>query len=101
MTDFEKQLRALIATAIRDEVKRAVREATLPVQFLSTEEAADVADVATGTIRRWVKTGKLTGHKAGRVLRIDRRELEQMLREGGKASNDQLTPEQLAAKAFG
>ncbi len=98
--DLEMGLRALIVSVIRDEVRRAVNDAVKADEFLSTTAAADVADVAPATIRRWVSEGKLTRHQAGRVIRVSRAELEQLLRDSG-ASNDELTPEQLADKAFG
>ena len=98
--DLEGGLRTLIVEVIRDEVRRAVATATMPDEYLSTVAAARVADVAPGTIRRWIKDGRLTRHKAGRVIRVSRHELERMLRDGDP-SNDELTPEQLADKAYG
>ncbi len=44
--------------------------------------------------------GKLTRHKAGRVYRVSRIELERLLKSGASASNDS-TPEELAVKMFG
>lgn len=97
---IEEGFRALIVEVIREEVRRAVNDAIRPDEFLSTSAAAKVAHVKSGTIRRWVSTGKLTGHRVGkRILRIDRGELERFLRKG--ASNDEMTPEQLADKIFG
>lgn len=98
--DIETGLRALIVEVIRDEVRRAVNDAIRADEFLSTTAAAKVAHVKSGTIRKWVRSGKLTGHRVGkRILRINRTELEQLLRRG--ASNDDLTPEEMAVKAFG
>jgi len=96
---FEDMLRAMITQFVRDEVRRQVAEATRVDDYLSTARAAELADVAPNTIRRWVHDGKLTRHKAGRVIRISRNELERLLRDG--ASNDELTPEEHAAKALG
>ncbi len=95
---LEHKLRLVIAEVIRDEVKRAVKDAMRPDEMLSTTAAAKVAGVAVVTIRRWAQGGKLTQHRAGRVLRVSRLELERLLKVG--ASND-ATPEQLATKMFG
>lgn len=99
-SDLEGGLRSLIVSVIRDEVRRAVNDATKADEFMSTAAAAKAADVAPGTVRRWIKDGKLTRYTAGRELRISRANLEKLLREGD-ASNDELTPEQLADKVFG
>lgn len=98
MSEFETKLRALIADVVRDEVRRAVADATKADEFLSTEAAAAVAKVAPGTIRRWVKERRLARANTGRHIRVSRNELERMLKAG--PSND-LTPEQLARKMFG
>lgn len=99
-SDLEGGLRALIVSVIRDEVRRAVTDATKADEFLSTAAAAQVADVAPGTVRRWIKDGKLCRYQAGRELRVSRADLEKLLREGS-ASNDELTPEEMAAKVYG
>ena len=39
-------------------------------EYLTTTDAATVASVNEGTIRRWVRAGKLRGYRAGRVLRV-------------------------------
>jgi len=71
-------------------------------EYLSTTDAATVASVNEGTIRRWVRAGKLRGYRAGRVLRVRRDELDRMLATGrrvtSKASNDE-SPEELALRA--
>jgi excisionase family DNA binding protein len=59
----------------------------------------EVASVAEGTIRRWIREGKLVGHKAGRVVRVKRADLEALLRAGGR--RDEASPEELARRAFG
>ena len=73
------------------------------VEALVTTDAATVASVNEGTIRRWVRAGKLRGYRAGRVLRVRRDELDRMLATGrrapSKASNDE-SPEELAMRAI-
>lgn len=46
---------------------------------LSLARAARRADVAAGTIRRWIREGRLTARRAGRVYRIGHDELERFL----------------------
>ena len=98
--NIETMINTLVKQAVHEEVTRAVKEATRPDEFLSTRTAAKIADVSLGTIRRWVDTGKLTEHRAGSRIRVSRNELERLLKSWG-ASNDELSPEQLAAKRFG
>ena len=100
MSQTLRMVSAELEAMIDAKVKRAVADATRVDEFLSTDKAAKVADVHPDTIRRWVRERKLTGHKAGSRIRVSRLELERFLRTGG-ASNDELSPEELAAKAFG
>lgn len=93
------QLVKAIVDEARKEARREVLVATTPDEYLSTRAAANLADVTPGTIRDWCAQGKLKKHKAGRVIRVSRRELETLLRSG--AANDQLSPEELAARRFG
>lgn len=94
---IEETIRGLVAQAVRDELRKL---ATGPAdEYLSTNAAARLADVATGTIRRWIKKGRLRNYHAGRLVRISRHDLERLLRDG-TASNDSLNPEQLAAKKY-
>lgn len=99
-TNIETLMRSMVKQMVREEVSAAVREATRVDEYLSTSSAARLADVTQGTVRRWVKAGKLQCHRAGRVLRVSRLELERLLKSGG-ATNDELSPEELAAKRFG
>lgn len=97
---FLASLRELIATVVREEMAKAHAQATEPDEYLSTNEAGAVAKVAPGTIRRWIREGRLVGHRAGRVVRVRRADLEQLLRAGG-LSHAELSPEELARRDFG
>jgi excisionase family DNA binding protein len=96
MSDALEGLRALIADVVRSELGKNAE----PDEYLSTFAAADFAKVAPGTIRRWVKRGKLRDHRAGRLMRIRRSDLERLLRDGAP-SNDSFTPEQIARGKYG
>ena len=95
--------RPLISEVVREEL--AKQQPAAPDLFLSTRAAAAVAGVAPGTIRRWIDEGRLTGHHAGRVLRIRRTELERLLaaaprRSRRRAAVADMTPEALARRDF-
>lgn len=97
-SDVLDGLRAFIAQAVRDEL-RALGSG-LPDEYLSTREAAKLAKVAIGTIRRWLREGRLAPHHAGRHLRISRADLERALRTGRPRAQSG-TPEQLARRDYG
>lgn len=94
---LESDLRELVRGVVREELAR-LRPS--PEEYLSPAVAARIARVAASTIRRWIRQGRITGHKAGRAVRIRRADLESFLRSGGNAEID-LTPEQLADRDFG
>lgn len=100
MTDPIDALRAFIAQVVRDELARQRPAAPAADEYLSVARAAAVADVAPGTVRRWIREGRLVGHHAGRVLRVRRTDLEALLRGGGRRDRE-LTAEQLADRDFG
>jgi len=82
-TTFEALVRRLVRDAVREELTAfaqtpgALRNGD--DVYLSVAKAARVADVAPGTIRAWIRSGRLTSKRAGRVLRISRAELEQFM----------------------
>ena len=94
MSDLEQLVRSIV----RDELAKA-KPANDVTEFLSTTEAAEFASVAPGTIRRWIREGKLRDHRAGRLVRVLRTDLEKLLKEPWQV--DSLTPEQRARREFG
>jgi excisionase family DNA binding protein len=100
---------------VRDTVREVLRE-ELPLHanarrnaaplvsaedgFLSVTKAAQLADVAPGTIRAWIRAGRLTEQRAGRVLRVSRRELAQFM-TGLPTGPSGAETERRAAKLFG
>lgn len=91
----EAALRALIA----EEVGRALREAGSPLtdEYLTVVHAARVASVAPATIRTWIGDRRLQGFRAGRELRVSRRDLDQFMRS---APRREVSPEAAADAAF-
>lgn len=48
--------------------------------YLTRVDAAEYAGVHVNTISRWIKEGRLTLHTVrGRLIRVDRAELEQLI----------------------
>lgn len=94
MTDPLEGLRAFIADVVRSELKLTTSKPAND-EYLSTADAAQIARVTPGTIRRWVRAKQLTKHGAGRV-RIRRDELERYL-SGDPAAG----PEDRARRRFG
>lgn len=97
---LEAGLRELIAGIVREEVAKALAKTTAPDEYLSTRGAAELAGVADGTIRRWIREGRLTGHRAGRVVRIKRADVERLL-AGDRRDAREPSPEELARRQFG
>ena len=77
---------------VRDTVRQVLREELAPLSrrnagalqgpddgYLSVAKAARLADVAPGTIRAWIRAGRLTAQRAGRVLRVSRSELTRFM----------------------
>lgn len=95
MSEFERGLRELIMDLVRDEVRRVLAETTQPDEFLTTADAAKVAKVAQGTVRRWIRDGRLAPHHAGRELRVRRSDLDALMHDHGRGDRER-SPEELA-----
>jgi excisionase family DNA binding protein len=50
-----------------------------PPRFYSIDEVADLLRVSTRTIRRWIKAGKLHGHRFERTVRIAHEDLQDFI----------------------
>jgi hypothetical protein len=94
VSDLERSLRDLIADLVREEVRRALADATQPGEFLTTADAAQVAKVAQGTIRRWIRDDRLLPRHAGRELRRWA-DPDALTHESGRGRRER-TPEDLA-----
>ncbi len=97
-TDFVDVLRALVRDVVREELARE-KSPKEPAGHLSTRAAAEHAGVAMGTIRRWIRDGKLPELRAGRHLRVRRSDVDALL--GGDRTGPDASPEDLARQAFG
>jgi excisionase family DNA binding protein len=66
---LDEALRTSIREIVRDEVRAAL--ATLrpaDARNLTSAEAAELARVGQGTIRRWIREGRLPCQRAGRKI---------------------------------
>lgn len=82
--DLEAIVRAIAHDVMCEELARERADHPRD-EYLSTEAAARFADVAVGTIRRWVRESRLPEHRAGRRVRVRRSELERLLRAPTRA----------------
>lgn len=99
-------LREVVREVVREELAGLVGHALAPApptlspglpQFLNARQAGEVAGVAEKTVRGWVRAGKLRGHWAGRLLRVDRADLERFMRDGLSPSGASVDVAVLAA----
>jgi putative molybdopterin biosynthesis protein len=51
--------------------------------LLSPNEVAELLSVTPGAVRNWVRTGQLKGYRAGRLIRVNMKDVESFL-EGRK-----------------
>lgn len=97
---LDETIRALVRDVVREEIRAALSERTTdPLRrnaasaarhedgYLSIARAAVFADVAPGTLRRWIRSGRLPVRRAGRVYRIGRAELEDFLQRQGRSAD--------------
>lgn len=49
------------------------------IRFFTIAEVADRLDVATRTVRRWIKAGELVAHRIGGIVRIAESDLRAFL----------------------
>lgn len=95
----EDVLTSLVRTVVRQELAYFFDATVKPIlqcgtskrlidsdTLISTEVAATRVGVSAPTIRAWVKSGKMSGHRAGRLVRIKVSELELFLASGGAAN---------------
>ncbi len=101
MSDLDT-LTAALRPIVDKLVEEKLAKLTKVEEYLTAQDAAQLADVNPGTIRRWVREGKLTEHRAGAHVRVSRADLERMLRTGTRrVANAELTVEERVRRKFG
>ena len=91
---LDASIRSIVREVVREEIRAALDErgrlgarnvsqgSAADQSYVSIARAAQLAAVAPGTLRRWLKEGRLPTHRAGRVYRIATADLETFLRSG-------------------
>jgi excisionase family DNA binding protein len=95
----------VVRAVMREELARAHGPQTTaqpqlesPSQYLTVQEVARLCGVAERTIRTWTRQGMLPARRMGRLLRIDRRDLEDYLASSdGAPSSNRLDADALAS----
>jgi len=82
--DLEK-LREMIREVVREEI--AAIAATKPGEYITTSEAADEWSLHPGSIRRWIRQGRLPACRTGRQIRIKRADLEALVNGQGRVDD--------------
>jgi hypothetical protein len=86
-------LRPIIEQIVHDKL-RTLGYGAAPAQFLSTKEAAAAAGKCQKTIRRWIAAG----HLKAQGDRIERTQLEAVLRQGVPRTKNQVETPQARAE---
>ena len=107
---LEETLRGLVRDVLRDELPGLLKAALPQVAasgapvldgYLATNAAARLAGVRPETIRRWIDAGDLPVHRAGRLVRVRRSELEAYLARGRKMADQPIDLEKRAREILG
>ncbi len=93
MASLDLALRGLLREVVREVVHEELAElrpgtkAPPPdaVDLLSVSQIAQMLGVHERTVRAWIQAGDLRAHRAGRQLRVYRRDLESFLEHDGTA----------------
>ncbi|MFQ6042181.1 MAG: helix-turn-helix domain-containing protein [Candidatus Poribacteria bacterium] len=67
-------------------------------RFLTLNEAANILDVSNQAIRKWLRSGRLKGVKAGRLWRIKECDIERFLEETRRLYRPEITSKRKEAK---
>ncbi len=101
--NFEDTVRSLIREELfelkRDllaEIRRTLPVTSATHEYLTTDEAADLARVTPATIREWVKAGALTELRAGQKILIKTSEIHAFLAGDLLPNEDEVVARELA-----
>lgn len=89
---IRQTIREVLREELHDQIAPLIARATPPPppplrQYITAKEAAEILGVCEDSIRNWVRAGKLKKHNAGRSVRIDRHELEELVSSGLAPTN--------------
>src|SRR5574341_421560 len=63
---------------------RATKKIPNPPEWLTVGQVAELLQVSRVTVWRWIRSGRLSGIRVGRVRRISQSSLQQLTRQGRK-----------------
>jgi excisionase family DNA binding protein len=91
--------------ALRDLVREVVRDELAGLKkpdahALTVAEAAELARVTPGCVRRWIRTRRLRANGAGKLLRVERADLDALLRGAGAGIDDDRAADEIAARVL-
>jgi excisionase family DNA binding protein len=90
-------LRELVRQIVREELAR--RPTSDAPELLTIPEAAEHARVIPGTIRRWIRAGRLASTGEGKLLRVRRVDLDAVLAGGAEQGVDEIAERILRRRA--
>lgn len=75
-----------LRTIVREEIRAALREVggvqPAATELLTITQAAEVANVHRATVQRWLKAGQLQRRGSGRLTRVARSDVMEVLARG-------------------
>ena len=69
----------LVAPASGDRARTSARKTTDIPEFFTIGQTAELLEVSTRTVRRWIDAGLLVAHRVGGVVRIAAHDLRAFL----------------------
>lgn len=106
--DVDTALRRLLGEALGPIEERLDRihkqlgeQEALNGEYLTIKQAAQLAGVAPGTVRRWIRDDKLASCKAGRSLRVKRGDFELFMSGGAVNAEGVIDFKSRAAELLG
>jgi len=96
----EQALRAFLEQVVENAVKKALRSVPAAAigddQWVRTADLATQYSIAQGTLRRWIRQGRIEAKLIGGSLRVNRASFERLLAMPHGAEGRALSPEELA-----
>ena len=77
--NIRRIVREEIRGALTDMLEKPSTSTEATLEYLSIDEAANIARLHHTTLREWIKDGSLKAYRAGRVYRIRRIDLDERL----------------------
>lgn len=84
---FMAAIKDALREVVREELAKSQRPSAEP-EFLTLDAAADRAACSKGTVRGWLKNGALKSYGVGRIVRIRRLELDELLTKGEREDDE-------------